>query len=89
MAGSLLTQLIIERSATLRLDRGARPGAVVSPYCCGWEVAMQLLLELDHFDLDQSHRTCQWNGLQVGWEVDRRSGSSLTPLRTGSGEAIA
>jgi hypothetical protein len=42
----------VEDLATLRLNRGARPGAVVSPYCCGRQIPMNLLSELEHFDLD-------------------------------------
>jgi hypothetical protein len=38
--------------ATLRLDSRAGPGAVISPYRCRGKVSMHLLLELDHFDLD-------------------------------------
>ena len=47
----------IESLAALGLDRGPRPGAVVPPHCCRWQIPMHLLLKLDHFD---------WNDLIRG-----------------------
>lgn len=42
----------IESLSTLHFDRRSRPGAVVPPYCCRWQVPVHLLLKLDHFDLN-------------------------------------
>jgi hypothetical protein len=50
--GELADPVNIEILAALRLDRRPRPHAVVSPYCCGREVPMRLLLELKHFDFN-------------------------------------
>ena len=46
----------VDSLRTLRLDRGAGPSAVVSPYRCRWEISMHLLLELKHFDFNDLSR---------------------------------
>jgi hypothetical protein len=79
-SGKLANPVDIERLTTLRFDRGPRPRAVVTPQRSWGKIAMRLLLELPHFDINDFIRLARrmdgrWNGqgIDIARQFDRAS----------------